>query len=244
MLTYSVSVTRHLWLLPLTGSVPSSLQFNGGSALGASALACQAFLTTNMAAAAAMGTWLLLDHIRGLKFRATGACVGAVVGLVVITPAAGECSDQCSSLWCCLRARHGGMLVRWQGDAADQLCRPIRCRQHTRIALLLQADDGLLLLLLLCGWRPTGVVDLGAAALLGIIGSCACSGAQVLMEKYGRKYIDDTLDVFAVHGVGGTVGCILTSLFSNSKVNSAAPDGAFYGEWLVTLVSILTLSGC
>jgi ammonia channel protein AmtB len=38
-----------------------------------------------------MMSWLLLDHIRGLKFRATGVCVGAVVGLVAITPAAGEC---------------------------------------------------------------------------------------------------------------------------------------------------------
>jgi ammonia channel protein AmtB len=66
------------------------LQFNAGSALAASPLAAQVFLTTNTAAASAMLTWLLMDHLRGLKFRATGVCAGAVVGLVGVTPAAGE----------------------------------------------------------------------------------------------------------------------------------------------------------
>ena len=65
-------------------------QFNAGSALAASPLAAQAFLTTNTAAASAMLTWLLMDHLRGLKFRATGVCAGAVVGLVGVTPAAGK----------------------------------------------------------------------------------------------------------------------------------------------------------
>jgi Amt family ammonium transporter len=73
-------------------------------------------------------------------------------------------------------------------------------------------------------------VDVGAAALIGIIGACVCTGAQVLMEHYGRRYVDDTLDVFACHGVGGTVGCICTSLFASTAVNSAGNDGAFYGE--------------
>jgi Amt family ammonium transporter len=66
------------------------LQFNGGSALGANPLAVQAFLTTNTAAAASMATWLLMDQLRGLKFRATGVCAGALVGLVGITPGAGK----------------------------------------------------------------------------------------------------------------------------------------------------------
>jgi Amt family ammonium transporter len=68
-----------------------SLQFNAGSAGAANYLAGHAFYTTNTATATAMMSWLLLDHIRGLKFRATGVCVGAVVGLVAITPAAGGC---------------------------------------------------------------------------------------------------------------------------------------------------------
>jgi Amt family ammonium transporter len=37
-------------------------------------------------------------------------------------------------------------------------------------------------------------------------------------------------DVFAVHGVGGTVGMILTALFSTVTANSAAIDGALYGN--------------
>lgn len=42
--------------------------------------------------------------------------------------------------------------------------------------------------------------------------------------------VDDTLDVFAVHGVGGAVGSLLTGLFSSSSVNPGAPDGGFYGN--------------
>jgi ammonia channel protein AmtB len=67
-----------------------ALQFNAGSALAANALAGQVFMNTNAAAASAMFSWMLMDHLRGHKLRATGACVGAVIGLVAITPAAGE----------------------------------------------------------------------------------------------------------------------------------------------------------
>eukprot|EP00298_Acanthocystis_sp_HF-20_P008266 c17578_g1_i1.p1 GENE.c17578_g1_i1~~c17578_g1_i1.p1 ORF type:complete len:481 (+),score=174.15 c17578_g1_i1:25-1443(+) len=63
--------------------------FNGGSALGASALAVQAFLTTNTAAATGMLTWLLMDAIRGRKPKPIEASCGAVVGLVLVTPACG-----------------------------------------------------------------------------------------------------------------------------------------------------------
>ena len=47
-----------------------------------------------------------------------------------------------------------------------------------------------------------GFVNVGAASLIGIIGSVVCSGSSELMEKWGHHYVDDTLDVFAVHGVG------------------------------------------
>jgi Amt family ammonium transporter len=65
------------------------MQFNAGSSLGASAMASHVWMTTNAAAGTAMLGWLLMDHLRGHKIRATGACVGAVIGLVAITPAAG-----------------------------------------------------------------------------------------------------------------------------------------------------------
>ena len=63
--------------------------FNAGSALGANGEAAMSFATTNCASAAAMVTWVLIDMIRGQKISAVGCCIGAVVGLVAITPAAG-----------------------------------------------------------------------------------------------------------------------------------------------------------
>lgn len=63
--------------------------FNAGSALGANALAVSAFATTNTAAAAAGLSWMFFDVLRGKKPSVLGFCVGAVVGLVAITPAAG-----------------------------------------------------------------------------------------------------------------------------------------------------------
>jgi ammonia channel protein AmtB len=52
-----------------------------------------------------------------------------------------------------------------------------------------------------------GVVNIGAAFLIGVIGSVVCSGVQALMESYGRRFVDDTLDVFACHGVGESQYC-------------------------------------
>jgi len=63
--------------------------FNAGSALGSTALAVNAFGTTNTAAAAAGLAWMFFDVIKGKKPSVIGFCIGAVVGLVAITPAAG-----------------------------------------------------------------------------------------------------------------------------------------------------------
>lgn len=63
--------------------------FNAGSALGANSIAGQAFATTFIAAAASMLVWMLYDWVVGGKPTAVGAAIGAVVGLVAITPAAG-----------------------------------------------------------------------------------------------------------------------------------------------------------
>jgi ammonium transporter, Amt family len=62
--------------------------FNGGSALAANGLATSAFVVTNVAAAAAAITWMLLAW-RERKPSALGFATGAVVGLVAITPASG-----------------------------------------------------------------------------------------------------------------------------------------------------------
>lgn len=63
--------------------------FNAGSALAANGLAAHAFATTFFAGAAGMVSWLLAEWSQKGKPSAVGACVGAVAGLVTITPAAG-----------------------------------------------------------------------------------------------------------------------------------------------------------
>ncbi|WP_432734653.1 ammonium transporter [Maridesulfovibrio sp. FT414] len=63
--------------------------FNAGSALAANGLAANAFVTTHMAAAAAVLGWLLVETMHAGKPTTLGAASGAVAGLVAITPAAG-----------------------------------------------------------------------------------------------------------------------------------------------------------
>ena len=66
--------------------------FNAGSSLAADSIAVRAFLNTNTASAMAMITWVVFDCLRGRKPSAMGAAIGAVVGLVAITPSAGYVS--------------------------------------------------------------------------------------------------------------------------------------------------------
>ena len=63
--------------------------FNAGSALGANFDAVVAFANTNLASATSMITWIFYDRFTNRKMTAIGACIGAIVGLVAITPAAG-----------------------------------------------------------------------------------------------------------------------------------------------------------
>ncbi len=63
--------------------------FNGGSALGAGARASMAILVTQVAAAAAAFSWLVVERMIRGKASVLGGASGAVAGLVVITPAAG-----------------------------------------------------------------------------------------------------------------------------------------------------------
>ena len=63
--------------------------FNAGSALSASELAVSAFVVTNLSAAAATVSWMVIDVLRKGKPSATGIAIGAVCGLVAITPASG-----------------------------------------------------------------------------------------------------------------------------------------------------------
>ena len=45
-----------------------------------------------------------------------------------------------------------------------------------------------------------------------------------------RSKVDDTLDVFPCHGVGGIVGMLLTGVFASKAVNELGNDGLFYGN--------------
>jgi len=63
--------------------------FNGGSALASNGIAAAAWVNSMLSASAAMMTWLFADRIQNGKFSATAPLVGAVVGLVAITPSAG-----------------------------------------------------------------------------------------------------------------------------------------------------------
>jgi Amt family ammonium transporter len=118
--------------------------FNAGSALAANDSAALAFATTNTASAAAMLSWMFFDVMRGNKPSAVGACVGAVVGLVAITPAAGFVS-----------VRHSI-----------------------------------------------------------IIGVVAAVVSNLAVHLRTRSSLDDTLDVFPCHGVGGLVGMLATGIFA------------------------------
>jgi ammonium transporter, Amt family len=118
--------------------------FNAGSALAADGLAANAFVTTNLAAAAAALTWMLLSW-RHRKPSVLGIATGAVVGLVAITPAAGFVS-------------------------------------------------------------PMAAIVIGFGASL----------FSYYALLFRMKRVDESLDVCAVHGIGGAWGAIATGIFASA----------------------------
>ncbi|MGC6469236.1 MAG: ammonium transporter, partial [Chitinophagales bacterium] len=118
--------------------------FNAGSALGANFDAVIAFANTNIASAASMITWIFYDRFCNRKMSALGACIGAIVGLVAITPAA-------------------------------------------------------------------GFVTIGQSVFIGFTAAII---SNIAVRAFKKSAIDDTLDVFPSHGVGGIVGMILTAVFA------------------------------
>jgi Amt family ammonium transporter len=133
--------------------------FNGGSALAANDFAVLALVTTNLAAAAAAVSWMILDWIIKGKPSAVGISIGAVVGLVAITPAA-------------------------------------------------------------------GYITVSSAIVIGLVAGIISN--LVANWRAGRSKIDDTLDVFACHGVGGIWGSIATGLFASAAVNGV--NGLLFGN--------------
>jgi ammonium transporter, Amt family len=148
--------------------------FNAGSALSASSTAAIAFLTTNTASAAAMLAWIFFDGMQGRKPSALGACIGAVVGLVAITPAA-------------------------------------------------------------------GFVTVGASLFIGTV---AAVTSNLAVYWKSRSTLDDTLDVFPCHGVGGIVGMILTAVFAKDVGLMAGETTTFmYHLLALGIVSVFSFGG-
>lgn len=151
--------------------------FNAGSAFGANNLAATAMATTTTASAAAALAWIAFDIMRGKKPTAMGACIGAVVGLVAITPAA-------------------------------------------------------------------GFISIPHSITIGIFSSIVSS---LMVEWRSRTSIDDTLDVFPCHGIGGIMGMLLTGVFASQNINAAntTGNGLFFGEtklFTVQFISMIAVS--
>ncbi|MBV8579302.1 MAG: ammonium transporter [Candidatus Eremiobacteraeota bacterium] len=83
-----------------------------------------------------------------------------------------------------------------------------------------------------------GYVTPAASILIGLVVSLVCYGAVQLRD---RMNVDDALDVWAVHGVGGTVGAICTGLFATTVINSGAANGLFYGNPKQLLIQVIAV---
>lgn len=149
--------------------------FNAGSSLEANQTAVLAFVNTNIASATAMLCWIIIDTVRGLKPSALGACIGAVVGLVAITPAA-------------------------------------------------------------------GFVSIGASIFIGVF-SAAVSNYAVHWKSV-KTTIDDTLDVFPCHGMGGITGMIFTGVFAQNGGLITGSTTLFFNHLIaLAIVSVFTFGG-
>jgi Amt family ammonium transporter len=72
-----------------------------------------------------------------------------------------------------------------------------------------------------------GFVTPLASIVIGALGGIVCFTAVGMRAKTG---VDDSLDVFGVHGVGGTLGALLTGVFATKAINSAGADGLLHGN--------------
>jgi Amt family ammonium transporter len=95
----------------------------------------------------------------------------------------------------------------------------------------------------LVGITPAaGFVTPMAAIFIGLSAGAVCFWVT---EYVVRGRIDDALDVFGVHGVGGIVGALLTGVFATKTVNAAGADGLLYGnpQQLITqIVAVLVVA--
>lgn len=81
---------------------------------------------------------------------------------------------------------------------------------------------------LVCITPASGFVQPMPAILMGTIAGILCYFACGAMK--GALGYDDSLDAFGVHGVGGTIGALLTGVFATTDVNAAGANGLFYDQ--------------
>jgi len=79
----------------------------------------------------------------------------------------------------------------------------------------------------------SGYVDVSGALVIGMAAGSVCYGAILLRE---RLQVDDALDVWAVHGVGGTLGALLTGVFASTAVNPVVNGGGLLESGNPTLL--------
>jgi ammonium transporter, Amt family len=84
-----------------------------------------------------------------------------------------------------------------------------------------------------------GFVNPMNALFMGIIVALVCYTAVAVIK--GKLGYDDSLDAFGVHGVGGTVGTILTGVFAQKAINAGGADGLLFGNVHQFLVQGLML---
>ena len=74
-----------------------------------------------------------------------------------------------------------------------------------------------------------------------VIGGVAAPISYYAIRLRQSRNLDESLDVWACHGMGGTWGALATGLFASKAVNSAGADGLFYGNPSQFLIQLLTI---
>jgi Amt family ammonium transporter len=82
-----------------------------------------------------------------------------------------------------------------------------------------------------------GFVTVSSALLMGAIAGVVVNFACTFVRNTLK--IDDSLDVFACHGIGGTLGTILTAVFATKAVNGAGADGLLFGEFGIMKANLI-----
>lgn len=85
-----------------------------------------------------------------------------------------------------------------------------------------------------------GYISIPHSIAVGIISS---SASYIMVKIRSRTTIDDTLDVFPCHGIGGIMGMLLTGVFSSNAINPAATNGLIFGETKLFFIQFICMIG-